>query len=721
MVNKKTTKKTWNAPKYFLNVVFFTFIIITGQLVYVTMFPSIYGINMDDFASARNSYSTKLYAKRGTIFDNEGNTLALNVSSYTVIAYLSESRTGKSKTPLHVVNKEETAKKLAPILNMSEEYILSLLNRDSYQVELGPGGRGITELVKEEIEALELPGIDFIETFKRYYPNGNFASYIIGYAKQYTNEDKDGNSDLKLVGELGIESKYESILNGTDGSLTYQRDRYGYKIPDTTEHRVDAIDGADIYLTIDSNIQRFVESAMEGMKEYSPEWATIAVMDAKNGEILAASSIPSFNPNIRDITNYQNPLVTYTFEPGSTMKTFSYMCAIDSGKYDGNKIVGTGSLKIGDDEVRDWNRTGWGHITLDKGFIYSSNVATSTLVTDVITKAELRDCYDKFGFSKVTDIELSKEAAGSVDFTYPIEVATAAFGQGISTTVLQQLQGMTIIANNGKLVKPHIVKKIVDVNSNETVYESSIQKSNQLVKTSTIDYMKNLLDQVVNGDDWNRTGKGYMMPGYNLIGKTGTAQIAGKNGYLTGYNDYIYSFSGMYPKDDPKIIIYASIQKPVYGANQGITKAVKEIITNTTKYLNLFDTNKNKSKVQKIKLESYKNKNTATIVTNLENYGIDVITLGNGNKIIDQYPKKGVSVLSNDKVILTTNDKNITLPSLENWSKKDCINLFNLLKIKYSITGDGFVTNQSVEPGEVVTEGMEIEIELKNKYIEEAK
>jgi penicillin-binding protein 2B len=233
--------------------------------------------------------------------------------------------------------------------------------------------------------------------------------------------------------------------------------------------------------------------------------------------------------------------------------------------------------------------------------------------------------------------------------------------------------------------------------------------------------MKNLLDQVVNGDDWNRTGKGYMMPGYNLIGKTGTAQIAGKNGYLTGYNDYIYSFSGMYPKDDPKIIIYASIQKPVYGANQGITKAVKEIITNTTKYLNLFDTNKNKSKVQKIKLESYKNKNTTTIVTNLENYGIDVITLGNGNKIIDQYPKKGVSVLSNDKVILTTNDKNITLPSLENWSKKDCINLFNLLKIKYSITGDGFVTSQSVKPGEVVTEGMEIEIELKNKYIEEAK
>ena len=721
MVNKKTTKKVWNAPKYFLNVVFFTFIIISLQLIYITMFPTIYGINMDDFASARNSYSTKLYAKRGTIFDNDGNTLALNVSSYTVIAYLSESRTGKSKTPLHVVDKELTAKKLSPILNMSEEYILSLLNRDSYQVELGPGGRGITELVKEEIEALNLPGIDFIETFKRYYPNGNFASYIIGYAKQYTNEDKEGNSDLKLVGELGIESKYESILNGTDGSLTYQRDRYGYKIPDTVEQRIDAIDGADIYLTIDSNIQRFVESAMEDMKAYSPEWATIAMMDAKTGEILAASSIPSFNPNIRDITNYQNPLVTYTFEPGSTMKTFSYMCAIDSGKYDGNKVVGTGSVIIEDAEVRDWNRTGWGYITLDKGFIYSSNVATSSLVSNVISKGELNDCYNKFGFGKITDIELSKEAAGIVDFTYPIEVATAAFGQGITTTVLQQLQGMTIIANNGKLVKPHIVKKIVDVNNNETIYESSIERSNQLVKTSTVTYMKNLLNEVVNGADWNRTGRGYMMPGYDLIGKTGTAQIAGKNGYLQGYNDYIYSFSGMYPKDDPKIIIYASIQRPVYGANQGITNAVKEIITNTTKYLNLFDTDDNKSKTIKTKLESYKNKNTTKVVTKLENNGIDVIKLGEGTKIIDQYPKQGTNVLSNDRVILITNDKNIKLPSLIKWSKKECINLFNLLNIKYKINGDGFVTEQSIKAGTNINDITEIEIKLENKQVEETK
>jgi penicillin-binding protein 2B len=721
MVKKKTTTKTWNAPKYFLNVVFFTFLIITAQLAYITLFPSVYGINMDDFASARNSYSTKLYAKRGTIYDNDGNTLALNVSSYTVIAYLSDSRTGKNKTPLHVVDKEGTAKKLAPILNMSEEYILGLLNRDSYQVELGPGGRGITELVKEEIEDLNLPGIDFIETFKRYYPNGDFASYILGYAKQYTKEDEEGNSSLKIVGELGIESKYENILNGVDGSLTYQRDRYGYKIPDTKEDKIEAIDGSDIYLTLDSNIQRFVESAMEGVNEYSPEWASITVMNAKTGEILAASSTPSFNPNIRDITNYQNPFVSYAYEPGSTMKTFSYMCAVDSGKYDGNKIVKTGSVIIEDAEVRDWNRTGWGNITLDKGFIYSSNVATSSLVSGVITKGELRDCYDKFGFGQLTDIELAKEVKGTVNFNYPIEVATAAFGQGITTTILQQLQGMTIIANNGKLVKPHIVKKIVDVNNNELVYESKIQKSEQLVKTSTIEYMKNLLNEVVNGDDYNRTGKLYQMPGYDLIGKTGTAQIAGKNGYLQGYNDYIYSFSGMYPKDDPEIIIYAAIQRPAYGSNQGIARAVKEIITNTTKYLNLFEIESDKKSQDKIVLDSYKNKNTNQIVTKLQNNGINVIKLGEGSKIISQYPSKGTTLLPNDRMIIVTNDKTLILPDFQGWSKKEIIGFSKLLNINYKTEGDGFVKEQSVKAGNTIVEGMEINFTLENKNIEEAK
>lgn len=711
MRDKKKVIKKWNAPSVFLRVVFISFLIILIQLTYISMFPKLYGYNMDKFAKARNTYSTTLYAKRGTVFDNEGNTLALNVASYTVIAYLSDTRTGKNATPLHVVDKQLTARKLAPYLNMSEEYILSLLNKDVYQVELGPGGRGITELVKEQIEELKLPGIDFKETYKRYYPNGDFASYVIGYAKQYEEKDTDGFVNTKIVGELGIESKYNKLLTGTNGYLTYQRDRYGYKIPDTKENRLEAINGNDVYLTIDSNIQRFVESAMQELKAYEPTWANITLMNAKTGEILATSSLPSFDPNLRNVTNYQSPIVTYTFEPGSTMKTFAYMCAIDSGKYNGNQTVNTGSLMIGDDEVRDWNRTGWGYITLDKGFVYSSNVAASTIVQNVINKSELRDCYNKYGFGTLTGIELSSESSGTLGFTYPIEVAAASFGQGITTTVLQQLQGLTIIANNGKLVKPHIVKKIIDPLNKDVVYESNIEKSNQLVKTSTVEYIKNLLDQVVNDtNDMNRSGQQFMMPGYDIIGKTGTAQIANGGGYLQGWNDYIYSFSGMYPKDNPEIIIYAAIKQPNNGSNSAIATAVKEIITNTTKYLNIFNNIDNHSNVESIKLKSYINKNTTTVETELQSHNINIIKIGNGNKIIKQYPEKGKEVLSYNKVILITNDNNYSIPDLTGWSKKDCESLFKILNINYTYEGNGYVTSQ------IINENNTVHITLQDKY-----
>ncbi|MEG0266522.1 MAG: penicillin-binding protein [Bacilli bacterium] len=708
----KNKKEEWKASKIFQTIVFLCLFFIFLQLSYISLSPVVYGTNMDEFAATRNTYKTTLYAKRGTIFDKDNNVLALNVSSYTVIAYLSETRTGQNKDPLHVVDKEKTAEQLSPILNMSKEYILELLNKDVYQVELGPGGRAITELTKEKIEKLKLPGISFSETYKRYYPNGNFASYILGYAKQYGKEGKE----TKIVGELGIESKYEKLLTGTNGYLEYQKDRYGYKIPDTKEKRIEAVDGSNVKLTIDSNIQRFIESAITNLKEYTPEWANITLMDAKTGEILGSSSIPSFDPNIRDITNYQSPLVTYTFEPGSTMKTFSYMCAIDSDKYDGNRIVNTGSLKIGDDTVRDWNRTGWGPITLDKGFVYSSNVAASTLVTDIINKSELRDCYEKYGFGSTTKIELPKEASGILGFTYPIEVATASFGQGITTTVLQQLQGLTIIANNGKMVKPHIVKNIINPNTKKTIYESSIEQSPQLVKTSTVNKMKDLLDQVVNGDDWNRTGQGYQLPGYSLIGKTGTAQISSGNGYLTGYNDYIHSFSGMYPKDDPKIIIYAAIKRPSNASDSGIVKAVKEIIINTTKYLNLFNHVDNNSNVMEFKLPSYTNKNITTVEEDLKSKNINIIKIGNGNKVVSQYPKSKTKMLSYDKVILITNGDSITLPSLIGWSKKELQSLMKLLKINYIIEGTGFVVTESIPPGTVITKDMVLEFNLANRY-----
>lgn len=718
MKGKNINKEVWTAPKVCIVLVFFCMLFIMITLIYVSLFKNVYGTNMKEFASTRNTYSTTLYAKRGTIYDSEGSALALNVSSYTVIAYLSETRTGSSTTPKHVVNVEETAEKLSPLLNMTKEKLMELLSKKLYQVELGPGGRGITELTKKEIEKLNLPGIDFVETYKRFYPNGDFASYILGYAKTKEIELDNGTTTTDIVGELGLESKYNKMLTGTNGYLSYQRDRYGYKIPDTEEFRVEAINGNNIYLTIDSNIQRFTESALKDVQNtFYPNWGVFMVMNAKTGELLAASSIPSFDPNIKNISNYQSPYVTFAYEPGSVMKVFSYLCSIDSGKYDGNMMLKTGSIMIGDDEVRDWNRIGWGYITLDKGFAYSSNVAASTLVQQVITKSEFRDCLEKYGFGVPTGIELSNEMSGDITFTYPIEVATASFGQGITVTAMQLLQGLSLLANNGSMVKPRVVEKIVNPNTNEVVYESKTTKTEKIVKKESIDKMKSLMFEVVNSDDPNSSGGGYRTNSTTLIGKTGTAQIASPyGGYLTGDSDYIYSFAGMFPYDDPQIIVYSAIKQPVWGGNFALTGAIKEVVNNITKYLNLNGVESNDSQAKVYTIDSYVGKDIVSVKEKLNQEGINPIILGTGDKIIKQYPSKNTCIMNTDKLILVTNSQVQTIPNLLGLSRKDAINILKLLNVEYEIEGTGFVKEQDIPAETVITNDLKIHIKLENKY-----
>ena len=180
----KTRSMKWKTPMVVFCVFLVFILILFLQYVYLSLSPNVYGINMQEFASNRNTYSSLLHAQRGTIYDSQGDILAQDVSSYTVIAYLDESRTGSSTTLYHVKDKQRTAEMLSPLLNMEVDTLLDLLNKKVYQVELGPGGRGISEILKKQIEDLNLPGIDFIESYKRYYPNGDFASYIVGYAKK---------------------------------------------------------------------------------------------------------------------------------------------------------------------------------------------------------------------------------------------------------------------------------------------------------------------------------------------------------------------------------------------------------------------------------------------------------------------------------------------------------------------------------------------------------
>lgn len=709
MNTRNGKSKTWGFPKkvFFIFLVFI--LIIFLQYAYISLSPKVYGINMDEFASNRYTVSSTLKAKRGNIYDTTGNLLALNVSSYTVIAYLSESRTGSSSTPLHVVDKEATAKALSPILGMTEESLLNLLSKDAYQVELGPGGRGITELKKEEIENLNLPGIGFVEDQKRYYPNGDFASYIIGYAKK----QDDGN----IVGELGIESKYDDLLKGTDGSTKYQRDRYGYKIPDTPETTVDPENGSDIYLTIDSGIQRFLEDAIKAnTEEYNPEWSIITVMDAKSGKILGSATTPSYNPNLLNMKSYENPLVTYAYEPGSTMKIYTYMCAMEKGTYSGSSTYLSGKYEIGENTVQDWNGKGWGYITYDLGFEYSSNVAVVNLVNSAINKTDLKECFQKYGFGEKTGIELSRELSGSLNFYYPIEVATASFGQGIATTPIQNLQALSIIANNGKMVKPKIIEKIVNSNTGKNEYEYKLDISEQIVQESTVNKIKELMSNVINGKNEGTTGYYFKVDGADLIGKTGTSQYYdSESGYSTGKNNYVYSFAGMFPKDDPEIIIYTSYKNPSWSKNVGLSKMVKNVVKDIAKYYNVGTYNEQNTEGTKYIAESFINKNTNVVSDKLTKNKIKTIIIGNGDKVIKQSVKVGDSLVSGDTVILITNDSNYKMPNLTGWSRKEVIELCKILGLSYEFDGYGYVSSQSIQAGSSINEGDILKVILSNK------
>lgn len=711
MRRKKQKKNNYKASRNTFLVFFVLILILFTKYCYIALSPKVNGRNMKEFASSRNTISRTLKANRGTIYDSEGNILANNVTSYTIIAYLDESRS-KNGSINHVKDIEKTARELAVVLECDENELREKLQKGKdtkkYQIELGKIGKNISEIKKGEIEKLNLPGIDFEETDKRYYPNGDFASYILGYAKTNEREDENGKIITSIDGELGIEAKFDNELKGTDGYLKYEQDRFGYKIPDTAETRIEAQDGKDIYLTIDSSIQRFVETEIQEVQnKYAPEWTIMAVMDAKTGDILASGGTPSFNPNLRDLTSYQNPLVSNAFEPGSTMKTYTYMCALEKGVYNGNDTFRSGTIEVADAVIKDWNNTGWGTINYDKGYEYSSNVGVTTMIGHFIDKDELKTCFKKYGFGSSTGIDLAKEHSGTLGFKYPVEVANATFGQGINTTAIQHLKALSMLSNNGKELTPHVVSKIVDPNTNKTTYERKIEQSETLINENTISKMKELMYNVVNSEDPGATGKKYQIEGYNVIGKTGTSQIYDerKGGYLKGENDYIYSFAGMFPKDNPEVIIYVAIKKPNTPSSNTISESTVRLMKNIAKYRNLVtDGNQINSTVTSLTLDSYINKKTADVKNIMDQNKIQTVIIGDGDKIIDQSPKKGETVLSYDKVFLITNGSQNKMPDLNGYTRSDAIYLMKTLNMKYEIEGYGHVIVQSIQPGEDVNE-----------------
>ena len=358
-------------------------------------------------AKAQEKYSRvgNIAAVRGDILDRNGEVIAEDTNAYTLIAILDKKMTTNPKKPQHVKNPAKTAKELAKYLEMDELDIYNILSKGikkhKFQVEFGKAGRDITHQTMKNIDDLKLPGITFIRDSKRFYPNGVFASHVVGYADRIEKKDKS----ITSIGKMGIEKILNDKLTGTNGKVNFESDLWGYILPDDKEKITPAKNGNDVYLTIDQKIQTFLEDAMNKVaKEYKPQKIIAIVANPKTGEILAMGQRPSFDPKTKEgiEKGWQNEAIETSYEPGSTMKIFTLAAAVQEKVFNPNETYQSGSYQVTkrDKAIHDHNYSGWGKITYLEGVQRSSNVAFAKIAKEKLGFGKFREYLSKFGFDK---------------------------------------------------------------------------------------------------------------------------------------------------------------------------------------------------------------------------------------------------------------------------------------------------------------------------------
>jgi len=507
----------------------------------------------------------KLPPKRGTIYDRKKRELAVSIEVDSLYA-----RPGKIK------NKKEIAKKLSPILKVSYRSLKRKLESDRPFVWLK---RRISPSQSTKIKNLNFEGIGFIEESKRFYPNRELVSHCLGFA------------GLDHKGLEGIELEYDSYLKGKPGYLLVERDALGRNIYTQNIKQVNATKGYNLQLTIDKNIQYLIEKALEeGVKKSEAKAGIAIAMVPQTGEILALAVRPTFNPN--NFCNYspsqwRNRAVTDVFEPGSTFKIFLISSALEEGIFQPQDIFycENGSYFLEDKVIHDVHKYGW--LTLSKIIKYSSNIGACKIAENLGKKRFYR-YIRKFGFGSKTGIDLPGETNGLLTLPYKwsrIHLGTISFGQGISISPIQLITAFSAIANEGILMKPYLVKVIFN-DRGEIIKEFHPESRGRIIAQRTAKQVTSILKTVV---EKGGTGENAFIPGFEIAGKTGTAQKVDPK--IKHYSNHlaVSSFMGFLPADDPKIAILTITDEPK-GIPYGGTVAApifREATSKIIRYLNI--------------------------------------------------------------------------------------------------------------------------------------
>ncbi|MDD5836674.1 MAG: stage V sporulation protein D [bacterium] len=496
---------------------------------------------LNDLANDLWQRNLPITADRGLILDRNGKVLANNIT--TTSLYL---------VPNQIKNKEEVANTLASILGVSYEEMYKHVSKKTSIERVHPEGRQLAFDVADKINSYNYDGVYLLKEAKRYYPYGNLLSHVLGYV------------GIDNQGLSGLELKYDKELTGTSGSIKYYSDAKGNRL-NMAEEYVEAVSGNNVYLTIDLDLQQAVERELDNaVSKYSPEHALAIAINPKTGEILAMASRPNYNPNeyktyTQEVLSRNLP-IWMTYEPGSTMKITTLAAAINEGVVNlfTDTFYDSGKVNVDGATIHCWKGGGHGAQTFLNVVENSCNPGFVNLGFR-LGKEKLFSYIDAFGFGEKTGIDLTGEATGIIfdlNKVGNVELATTAFGQGVSVTPIQQVRSVSAAVNGGTLYQPYIVQKIEDSTTKDVIKNNEPVKIRQVITEESSKLVRFALENVVA----HGSGRNAYIENYRIGGKTGTAQKVNNGRYMVG--NYIVSFVGFMPADDPEIVLYVAVDNP---------------------------------------------------------------------------------------------------------------------------------------------------------------
>ena len=626
--------------RLFFVIILFLFFLIIGKVIYIQVFE--YN-KLKKLSSDLWSRNLPIEADRGKIYDRNKVILADNITTTSLVLI-----------PNQIKDKNRVIKELSRILNVSEKEMKKHVNKKTSIERVHPEGRRLSYEIADKIDSLKLDGVYLIKESKRNYVYDKNLSHVLGFV------------GIDNQGLSGLELKYDKYLTGEYGSIKYFSDAKGNKL-NLSEIYEQPQNGMDLVLTIDNNIQLSIERELDNaVSKYNPEHALAIVMDPNSGEILAMSSRPNFSPsNYKKYSQEEinrNLPIWMNYEPGSTFKIITLAASLEEKTVDlqNDHFYDGGSVRVANAKIKCWKKGGHGYQTFLQVVENSCNPGFVAL-GQKLGKEKLFKYINNFGFGKKTNIDLNGEASGilfNLDRVGEVELATTSFGQGVSVTPIQQITAVSAAINGGTLYKPYIVKSINEPETNTEVIKTNKQKIKRVISKNTSKQVAMALESVVT----NGTGRNAFIDGYRVGGKTGTAQKVKDGKYMSG--NYILSFIGFLPADNPKVVVYVAIDNPKGVVQYGGTVAApiaKAILEDSITALNIKKSDKVIEKNYQfwekkyIKVPNVVNKKLSDVKDKLNSF--EVQYTGSGEYIIFQSPSAGERVLEGSKIRILLSDK----------------------------------------------------------------